>query len=80
MTTATIHRGNTRARTTAMICENCDGYFVAFLNNGGVRVGLHDSECFDFPGSHPDFKTASALTVETVEAAYDEFFGRYCCA
>jgi hypothetical protein len=71
---------NTRANTTAVICENTEGYFVAFLNNGGVRVGLRDNECFDFPEDHPEFSRAVKLTVDTVESAYDEYFGLYRCA
>jgi len=66
--------------TTAIICENTDGYFAAFLDNGGVRVGSRGNECFDFPAEHIEFSRAIALTIQTVEAAYDEFFGRYCCA
>ena len=68
----------TRATTTAMICQNTEGYFAAFLKNGGVRVGLLGSECFDFPECHPDFSDCSKLTVETVEDAFDKFFVRYC--
>lgn len=83
MNTASIraHKpASTRAHTTAIICENTDGYFVAFLDNGGIRVGLRDNECFDFPESHAEFKRAAALTIDTVEEAYDEYFGTYCCA
>lgn len=67
------------AHTTAMVCENTDGYFVAFLNNGGVRVGSRGNECFDIPESHADFKRAASLTIETVEDFYDEYFGKFCC-
>lgn len=69
-----------RAKTTSIICENTDGYFVAFLDNGGVRVGSLGNECFDFAQNHQDFKRCTTLTIHTVEAAHDEFFGRYCCA
>jgi hypothetical protein len=70
----------TQTHTTDFICNNEDGYFVALLDNGGVRVGLRDNECFDFPDSHPEFNRAIALTYNTVEETYDEYFGRYCCA
>ena len=66
-------------KTTAIICENTDGYFAAFLDNGGVRVGSRGNECFDFPESNAEFSRCASLTTDTVEAAYDEFFGRYCC-
>ena len=68
----------TTAKTTAIICENTDGYFVAFLDNGGVRVGLRGCTCYDFPESHEDFKRCTELTIGTVEDAHDEFTGRYC--
>lgn len=70
----------TTAKTTMIICENTEGYFVAFLENGGVRVGSRGNECFDFPESHHDFKRAVSLNINNVEDAYDEYFGRYCCA
>lgn len=66
------------ASTTTMICENTDGYFAAFLNNGGVRVGLVGCTCFDIPLDHKDFKRCASLTMETVEETHDEFTGRYC--
>lgn len=69
-----------RATTTAMICENTDGYFAAFLDNGGVRVGSRGNECFDIPEGHADFRRAAALSIDTAEAFFDECFGRYCCA
>lgn len=69
-----------KAHTVKILCENTDGYFMATLTNGGVRVGLLDNVCFDFPAHHPEFKRAAALTVATVEDAYDEYFGVYCCA
>lgn len=68
------------AKTTHIICENTDGYFVAFLDNGGVRVGSRGNECFDFPFDHHEFKRCINLTIHNVESAYDEFFGSYCCA
>ena len=67
------------AKTTCILCENTDGYFVAFLDNGGVRVGSRGNECFDFPLDHPEFKRCTNLTIRNVEAAYDEFFGAYAC-
>jgi hypothetical protein len=67
------------AKTRNIICENTDGYFSAFLDNGGIRVGLKGCECFDFQESHPDFKRCANLTIDTVESAHDEFMGKYCC-
>ena len=68
------------AKTTSILCENTDGYFVAFLDDGGVSVGSRGNECFDFSAKHPEFKRCTNLTIHNVEAAYDEFFGAYCCA
>ena len=65
------------ARTTTILCENTDGYFVAFLDNGGVRVGLRGCTCYDFPLTHKDFTRCTQLTHDTVEEAHDDFTNRY---
>jgi hypothetical protein len=69
---------NTRAHTTAMICETAEGYFAAFLDNGGVRIGMRDNACFDFPADHKEFQKVISLTVDSVESAFDDYFGNYC--
>lgn len=67
------------AHITTIIFENADGYFVANLDNGGIRLGLLGCECFDFPAGHAEFERVASLTKETAESAYDEYFGCYCC-
>lgn len=57
--------------------ENEKGYFVADLENGWIRVGLLNCECFDFPAGHEGNLAANALTAETVEDFYDQSFGQY---
>lgn len=66
-----------RGRTTSIICQNTDGYFAAFLDNSGVRVGFLGEICFDFPEYHEDFIRCTKLTVDTVEDAFDEFMSKY---
>ena len=60
-----------RAHTTAFIVRNEDGYFVAYLDNGGVRVGLEGCAAFDFPAGHAKHAEAMALNNGTVEAFFD---------
>lgn len=63
-----------------LIEETADGYFVAHLDNGGVRIGLRGCECFEFPASHAEYDRVAALTGDYIEAAHDEFMGKYCAA
>lgn len=67
------------ARATQIIFEN-DDYFVAHLDNGGVRVGMFEVCCVDFPAHHEIYAEAVALTPETVEAFCDRQVeeGRFC--
>jgi hypothetical protein len=67
---------NLNNKITSFVCETEDGHFVATLANGWVRVGLRGNNCYDFSESHPDFERNVALNVQTVEDAYDEYFGR----
>lgn len=61
----------TTARTTQIIFENAD-YFLAHLDNGGVRVGMFEICAVDFPASHQCYADAVALTPETIEAFCDQ--------
>lgn len=65
--------------TTKIIVETED-YFVAHLNNGGVRVGMFEICAVDFMPEHPEYSRAVALTAETVEEFCDEQVaaGRWC--
>lgn len=67
------------ARTTEIILETTE-YFVAHLDNGGVRVGMFEICAVDFPSTHPEYQRAVALTTETVEEFCDEQVsaGRWC--
>ncbi len=61
------------AKTTRI---KIDGdYFVADLDNGGVRVGLKGAACLDISPTHKLFAPAKALKSVT-EA--DEFFSEFC--
>ena len=64
------------AHTTTFILNNAD-YFVANLNNGGVRVGQKEVAAFDFPAEHAEYSKVVSLTEATVEAAVDAYFGAY---
>ena len=68
-----------QGRTTQIIFEN-DEYFLAHLDNGGVRVGMFEICSVDFPKGHEEYATACALTPETIEAFCDEQVaaGRWC--
>ena len=68
-----------QSKTAEIKFETQDGYFVAPLQCGGIRVGLVDCECFDFPADHEEHTNVAALTADNVEAAYDSYFGMYCC-
>ena len=62
---------------TSKIVETECGYFTGHLANGGVRIGLVDCVCFDFPADHPETKKILAWTSENVESFYDESFAKY---
>lgn len=67
------------AHTTQIIFENAD-YFLAHLDNGGVRVGMFDVCSVDFPAHHIEYARAVALTPESIEDFCDEQVaaGRWC--
>lgn len=60
---------------TKFSIETTEGYFVAFLDNGGVRIGLKGFDCFDFPLGHTKFQTVVSLQPSCVENYYDELYG-----
>ena len=66
--------------TTFIVNDTADGYFVANLDNGGIRVGIAggDAPMFDFPAGHPLHIVAASLTAETVENFHDERMSIYC--
>lgn len=49
-----------RAHTTDILAEDA-GFFVADLDNGGVRFGVKGRVCVDFPAGHPVAADAQAL-------------------
>jgi hypothetical protein len=64
-----------RPRTVNRLIEN-DDYFVADLDNGGVRFGLKGCMLFDVPAYHADYNRVRALTLDNIEDTFDEFVGR----
>ncbi|KVO11752.1 hypothetical protein WJ73_19595 [Burkholderia ubonensis] len=52
-------------------------YFKARLDNGGIRIGLRGCECFDFPPTCPEYGRVLQLEQSQIEAAHDEFMGKY---
>lgn len=65
------------AHITEFIAENEDGYFTAYLDDGGVRIGLRGCNCFAFPADHAEYARVVALRADQIEAAHDEFMGAY---
>lgn len=59
-----------------IIAENED-YFVADLDNGGVRLGMFGVGMFDFLDSHADFAKVRALNIGDAEGLFDELYLRY---
>lgn len=64
------------ARTVNIIAENNE-FFIADLDNGGVRLGMFDVCMFDFPANHAEYPRVKSLTLANAETAFDEFYGRY---
>jgi hypothetical protein len=64
-----------RNAITSFIVDGRD-YFAAYLDNGGVRVGLIGGVSFDFPQSHMSYM-AIALIENENEA---EEFHDLCCS
>lgn len=66
-------------KTTEILFENED-YFLAKLDNGGVRVGMFEICAVDFPQTHPDYEEAISLTEYTIADFCDRQVvkGRWC--
>lgn len=58
------------AKTTEIVFSGPD-FYLAHLNNGGVRVGMKDVGAVDFPTGHAAYAEAVTLTEDTVEAFFD---------
>lgn len=65
------------AKTFELKIENKSGYFVATADEGWVRVGLIDCECFDFPPEHSANAEVVALDIDGIDGFYDEAFSKY---
>lgn len=57
-----------RGRIISMTVSTDDGYFVALVDTGRVRVGQQGGSCYEFPIIHPKAREAMALTESTVRA------------
>lgn len=57
-----------RGRIISMTVSTEDGYFVAMVDTGRVRVGQQGGTCYEFPIIHPKAREAMALTGDTVRA------------
>jgi len=64
------------AHTTDILREN-ETYFVADLNNGGVRIGMKNVVAFDFPASHKLYENVRGIELDDCEDAIDEMFVRH---
>lgn len=61
-------------RTTTFIVKGLD-YFVAHLDNGGVRLGMVGGTCFDIPAGHAWFDRITECANESqAEEYFDELF------
>lgn len=57
-----------RGRVLSMTISTVDGYFVALVDTGRVRVGQQGGTCYEFPIIHPKAREAMTLTEDTVRA------------
>lgn len=57
-----------RGRIISMTVSTPDGYFVAMVDTGHVRVGQQGGTCYQFPIINPKAREAMALTEGTVRA------------
>lgn len=65
------------ARIATFIVDGSD-YFVANLNDGGVRVGLVGGDCISFHKDHKYHAEVFAITNEVdAEAFFDRVFCEY---
>ena len=66
------------AKTTNMLFNDGE-YFVANLNDGGVRIGFAGMECFDIPKGHAWFdRVLEANSRPVVEDLHDQLMSAYC--
>lgn len=63
-------------KTTNIIAQNAD-YFIADLDNGGVRVGMFDVCAFDFPAGHAEYASVKAASLAEAETLFDGFYVKY---
>lgn len=64
------------AHTTNIIAENNE-YFIANLDNGGIRFGMFDVCMFDFQPHHAEYAAVAALNLADAENLFDSFYLRY---
>lgn len=76
--TPTTHKADAMtARISTFIVNGAD-YFVANLDDGGVRVGLVGGECISFSEGHKYRAEVCAITNESdAEAFFDRVFCEY---
>lgn len=55
-------------RILSMTVSTVDGYFVAMVDTGRVRVGQQGGTCYESPIIHPTAREAMSLTEDTVRA------------
>lgn len=65
-----------QAKTTNILIEDED-YFVADLDNGGVRIGHKDFIYFDYPANHVQYESMRGLTLSNIENVIDENMRKY---
>lgn len=71
---------NRVAHTTEMLFDNGD-YFIANLDDGGIRLGMRDMASINFPNDHAKYEVVKTLAVsadaEAIEEAFDEAYIKY---
>lgn len=71
---------NRVAHTTEMLFDNGD-YFIAVLDDGGIRLGMRDMASINFPADHAKYEVvkslAAAADAEAIEEAFDEAYIKY---
>jgi hypothetical protein len=67
-----------RVGTTCELIIDGRDYFVARLDNGGVRVGMVGGNAFDIPEDHDVFEDCIVIRDEdAAEKAFDRLMIRY---
>lgn len=59
--------------TINMIAET-DDYFLADLDDGGVRIGMKGFAAINFPLSHAEYHHIKALKADQIEEAFDAYY------